>query len=445
MKKLLFTALTAAVLVSCDDKQQKQTPDKDWATNGTIYELNTRQFTPEGTFKAATAQLDKLRELGVDIIWVMPIQPIGKEARKGTLGSYYAISDYTGFNPEFGTREDFQEFIDTAHDKGFKVILDWVANHTSPDNVWAANPGWHKRDSLGQMKVQYDWYDITELDYDNPEMREAMLGAMKFWVDSIGVDGFRCDMAMLVPTEFWENAVGELKKSKPDLFMLAEAEEVDLTRKAFNMHYAWNLHHTMNALAQGKIKADSLWSYFEHKNEMFAKRAFPMVFTSNHDENSHAGTEFERMGVPGAEAMAVFTYVVPGMPLIYTGQEYGSDKRLRFFDKDTIVINPSAPQFAMYQDLNRLRKENRALWSGDEGGDLVRLDNTVPDRVFSMQRKVEGDEVVAIFNFSAEPTEVAVSDIAGRKMNQYPSGEQVVLTETMTLAPWEYQVYYNRQ
>lgn len=442
MKKLIVSSLIIALAYSCDDQKPTTELNKDWAVNGTIYELNTRQATPEGTFKAATARLDELKDLGVDIVWVMPVQPIGKEARKGGLGSYYAISDYTAFNPEYGTREDFQEFVDKAHSLDMKVILDWVANHTSPDNVWAANPGWHKRDSLGQMKVQYDWYDITELDYDNPDMRAAMVDAMKFWVDSINVDGFRCDMAMLVPTEFWESTVTELKKSKPDLFMLSEAEEVDLTRKAFDMHYAWNLHHIMNAVAQDKIKVDSLWSYFKEKEKRFEKRAFPMVFTSNHDENSHAGSEFSRMnGAKGAEAMAVFTYLVPGMPLIYTGQEYGSDKMLRFFDKDTVVVNNTAPQFAIYKSLNELRKENKALWSGEQGGDLVRLENTAPERIFSMKRSVDGDQVVGVFNFANEPTQVTINDIGG-KMKLFPTGETVDVVETMTLQPFEYRVYY---
>lgn len=443
MKQLFLVALAGLILAACGEKKVIETENAEWAANGTIYELNVRQATPQGTFKAATAGLDKLKDLGVDIIWVMPIQPIGKEARKGSLGSYYAISDYTAFNPEFGTRADFQEFVDTAHSKGFKVILDWVANHTSPDNVWASNPGWHKRDSLGQMKVQYDWYDITELDYDNADMRAAMVEAMKFWVDSINVDGFRCDMAMLVPTDFWEGAVAELKKSKPNLFMLSEAEEVDLTDRAFDMHYGWNLHHTMNALAKGEIKADSLWNYYRQKDSRFAKRAFPMVFTSNHDENSHAGTEFQRMGTAGAEAMAVFTYLVPGMPLIYTGQEYGSDKMLRFFDKDTVIINPSAPQFAMYQNLNKLRKENRALWSGEKGGDMVRLENSAPDRVFSMKRAVDGNEVVGIFNFSSEPTEVTVDGIGG-EMELFPTNQSVEVVETITLKPWEYRIYVGK-
>lgn len=446
MKQLFLLACAATLAFSCDDKKQTETnsnSNSNWAVNGTIYELNTRQLTPEGTFKAATAELEKIKELGVDIVWVMPVQPIGKKDRKGSLGSYYAISDYTAFNPEFGTRADFQEFVDRAHSLGMKVILDWVANHTSPDNVWAVNDGWHKRDSLGQMKIQYDWYDIVELDYTNQDMRNTMQGAMKFWVDSLNVDGFRCDMAMLVPTEFWESTVDMLKKSKPDLFMLSEAEEVDLTEKAFDMHYAWNLHHVMNAVAQGKVQTDSIWNYFAQKDSRFAKRAFPMVFTSNHDENSHAGTEFARMGVQGAEAMAVFTYLVPGMPLIYTGQEYGSDKQLRFFDKDTIARNVNASQFKMYQELNKLRKENKALWSGEAGGDLVRLENDRPAQVFSMKRAVEGDEVVAVFNFSNESVDVNVQGVGG-KMQQYPAAGEVEVVGQMSLKPWEYRVYYKK-
>lgn len=309
MKKLLLSLFAAAVLMSCGGKKSTAILESnpDWAINGTIYELNIRQITPEGTFKAATAQLERLKELGIDIIWVMPVQPIGVKERKGSLGSYYAISDYTGFNPEFGTRADFQEFIDRAHDLGIKVILDWVGNHTSPDHPWTQKKGWHERDSIGNLVVQYDWTDIAALNYDNADMRQEMIKSMKFWLDSINIDGFRCDVAMEVPTDFWEAAVVELKKSKPNLFMLAEAEQLDLTNKAFDMHYGWKIHHVMNSLAQEKIGVDSLWSYFKYKDAEYPKRAYPMVFTSNHDENSWNGTEFERMGKEGAEIMAAFT------------------------------------------------------------------------------------------------------------------------------------------
>ena len=227
MKKLLIFALGALALSACASKGQQDCSHRhaDYAYDATIYELNTRQLTPEGTFAAAESVLPELRDNGIDIIWVMPCQPIGKITRKGTLGSYYSIIDYCQFNPEFGTRADFEHFLATAHQLGFKVILDWVANHTAPDSPWTLNEGWHYRDSLGNLMVQYDWTDISKLNYDNQDMRTAMKQAMHWWMDSIGIDGFRCDVAGEVPTDFWNDAMAELRLKHPDMFALAENED----------------------------------------------------------------------------------------------------------------------------------------------------------------------------------------------------------------------------
>ncbi len=416
-----ITALTLLTAVSCSPTPQKESANKqrydshpDWAVGATIYELNTRQITPEGTFTAATAELPRLKELGVDIIWLMPIQPIGVKERKGTLGSYYAISDYTGFNPEFGTRQDFEKFVTTAHKLGMKVILDWVANHTSPDHVWSANPDWHKRDSMGEFKVQYDWTDISELEYDNADMRAAMVEAMRFWADTIGVDGFRCDMAMLVPIDFWESTVDELKKNKPELFMLAEAEEDYLTEKAFNAFYGWDLHHTLNAMAQDKITADSLARQLAKTEAKFPSRAMRLNFTSNHDENSWAGSEYERMG-EAAMQMAVLTYMLEGMPLIYTGQETGNTKRLQFFEKDTIERVTNAPQTELYKLLGALRKKHPAL----RYGAMEVLSSDKPKEVFAVRRTEGDDTVTAIFNFSGDAVEADVAGIGKHNLTPY--------------------------
>lgn len=428
--KQILTLLGATILtmVSCGEKGEKKgdsRPSKthpEWASSATIYELNTRQLTPEGTFAAAEAQLPRLKEMGVDIIWIMPIQPIGKLERKGSLGSYYAISDYTAFNPEFGTRADFERFLSTAHSLGIKVILDWVANHTSPDHVWAKNPGWHKRDSLGKMKVQYDWTDITELDYENSDMRQAMKSAMEFWVDSIGVDGFRCDMAMLVPTDFWQGVVGDMQSRHPDLFMLSEAEEPELMSEAFDMYYGWELHHILNAIAQQKITPDTLARYFSKAAERFPEGAIRMNFTSNHDENSWSGSESERMG-EATQAMAALTYLVPGMPLIYSGQEFGNAKRIRFFDKDTIAFVADAPQTQFYSKMNAMRKAHPALQIGEM--EIIQTD--LPQAIFAMERKVGDDSVVAVFNFSDKPQMVNL---------QHPDHDK-----PLELKPWEYRIF----
>jgi glycosidase len=445
MKQIFFAALALLALVSCAPKQPCDARHTCWAYDATIYELNTRQATPEGTFAAAEALLPELKESGVDIIWIMPIQPIGVLERKGTLGSYYAISNYCAFNPEFGTRADFESFLAKAHELGMKVILDWVANHTAPDSEWTKNDGWHYRDSLGNLMVQYDWTDISKLNYDNQDMRAAMKQAMHWWMDSIGIDGFRCDVAGEVPTDFWNDAMAEIRAKHPKMFTLAEDEDKaqELTETAFDMYYGWTLHHLMNDVAQGSKTVEDLWSYFAKVDTTLRKEAIRMNFTSNHDENSWNGTEFERMG-DATDLFAAFTYVVPGMPMIYTGQMSGNHHRLEFFEKDLIDRVENAPQKALYKGLNDLRANNRALWSNEKGAPMVRIaaDN---DKVFACVRtkscpKHGDNTVIAIMNMSAEPQTVTLdltnlageyNCICGKKMT-------IEATQTLELTPWKY-------
>ena len=447
MKKIFILALGALAMTACAPKQQPQHRHTDFAYDATIYELNTRQLTPEGTFAAAEALLPELRENGIDILWIMPCQPIGQITRKGTLGSYYSIVDYCQFNPEFGTRADFEHLLATAHQLGFKVILDWVANHTAPDSEWTKNEGWHYRDSLGNLMVQYDWTDISKLNYDNQDMRAAMKQAMHWWMDTIGVDGFRCDVAGEVPTDFWNDAMGELRAEHPDMFTLAENEDKaqELTETAFDMYYGWELHHLMNAVAQGKSTVNDLWAYFQKVDTTLRPEAIRMNFTSNHDENSWNGTEYERMG-DAANLFTAFTYVVPGMPLIYTGQISGNHHRLSFFEKDCIDRVPDAPQYAMYKGLNELRANNRALWSNELGAPMYRIDAD-NDNIFAcvrpLQCKKYGDNtVIAIMNMSAEPQTVTLN--IGEYAGDYQClcGKQVSLdaATTLTLEPWSYRV-----
>ena len=384
MKKLLFIIICAGAMCACAKTAEPR--HIEWAYDATIYELNTRQLTEEGTFRAAEAYLPELRECGIDILWIMPCQPIGVLTRKGTLGSYYSIIDYCQINPEFGTRADFEHFLAYAHQLGFKVILDWVANHTAPDSEWTKNDGWHYRDSLGNLMVQYDWTDISKLNYDNADMRQAMKDAMHWWMDTIGIDGFRCDVAGEVPTDFWNDAMGELRQTHPDMFTLAEdeAKAQELTESAFDMYYGWELHHLMNEVAQGKKNVDDLWNYFQKADTTIRPEAIRMNFTSNHDENSWSGTEYERMG-DAAHMMAAFTYFVPGMPMIYTGQPSGNHHRLAFFEKDLIDRVENAPEYAMYQKLNRFRKANPALYSPEQGATMKRL-NSDNEAVFAALR-----------------------------------------------------------
>ena len=334
--KTITVPVLVLLLAGCAGNAGKETVSPvtnvihpEWTADAVIYEVNVRQYTKEGTFKAFEEHLPRLQELGVDILWFMPVYPIGEVERKGELGSYYSIRDYKAVNPEFGDIDDFRSVVDKAHELGFKVILDWVANHTSRDHAWISeHPDWYVMDdSTGTPVAPFDWTDVAELNYDNADMRAAMLDAMTYWVSEVGVDGFRCDVAHEVPVDFWNDAVASLRQVRPDLFMLAESEEPALMTDAFDAYYGWSNHAYMNRLAQGKATAAEYAAYrVEHEGKLPVE-SIEMNFTSNHDENSWNGTEFERMG-EAARQMAALTFAEPGMPLIYSGQEVGNDNSL---------------------------------------------------------------------------------------------------------------------
>jgi len=365
MKRIISAVCIALAALSCT-----QAPKQQPLENSVVYEMNVRQYTPEGTFAAAQQELPRLKELGIDILWLMPIHPIGVKERKGTLGSYYAIADYKAVNPEFGTMEDFENFLAEAHKLGFRVVLDCVANHTSPDAKWINEcpADWYMRDSLGNTVVNYDWYDIAELNYGKREVWDAMADQMRFWMEK-GVDGFRCDMACEVPLEFWQETISALREDYPGMYMLAEGEEPKLhSLSGFNSSYAWELHHMLNAIARGEKNIPELLEYIARDAERHPADAFRLMFTSNHDENSWAGTEFERMG-DAAKLMAVLTFTLPnGQPLIYTGQEMGWNKRFEFFEKDHIPAWEKNEYFDFYKWLIDVRHANPALAAGDKGG-----------------------------------------------------------------------------
>ena len=441
MKKALFFALALIGLMSCAKQVELRHPK--WAYDATIYELNTRQATPEGTFAAAEGLLPALKENGIDIIWVMPCQPIGVITRKGTLGSYYSIIDYCAINPEFGTRADFEHFLAKAHDMGFKVILDWVANHTAPDSEWTQHEGWHYRDSLGNLMVQYDWTDISKLNYESQDMRDEMLKCMHWWMDSIGIDGFRCDVAGEVPTDFWNWAMGDLRQTHPDMFTLAEDEDKanELTESAFDMYYGWSLHHVMNEIAQGKATVEDLWANLAKTDSTVRPEAIRMNFITNHDENSWNGTEFERMG----DAVKLFTtlcYFLPGMPLIYTGQLSGNHHRLEFFEKDVIDIDEEYAQADLYKKLNELRARNKALFSPEVGAPMIRIacDN---DAIFACVRPLGKKAVIAVMNMSDKEQEVTLdlAEYAGTYKCLCGKKHQLEPAQSFSLKPWQFKVF----
>lgn len=405
------------LLYRCRPQVCKRHPE--WAYGAVIYELNVRQFSPEGTFAAVRTQLPRLRELGVDILWLMPIYPIGEKRRKGSLGSYYSIRDYRAVNPEFGTFDEFRGLVEAIHAEGMRVILDWVPNHTSRDAVWVTDhPDWYKRDAeTGEIATPYDWTDTAQLDYDNPEMRRGMTEAMLFWLRETAIDGFRVDMAMLEPIGFWDTCVPELEAfmeaQSRGLFMLAEAEGPEFHRVAFDTTYSWEVHHLMADVAQGRMQAPAaaLRERLAREAAAYPTDALRMRFTSNHDENSWNGSEFQRFGA-AARMMAALTYLLPGMPLVYNGQEAGSERQLAFFDKDCIDWSGLGKNEwkAFYQELNALRHSHMALWGGMRGGDLYAMDNSLSDRVFAVKRRIGEALVMGLFNFSPDHADFEVFD-----------------------------------
>ncbi|HEX2189480.1 MAG TPA: alpha-amylase family glycosyl hydrolase [Longimicrobiaceae bacterium] len=384
-----------------------------WSKGAAIYEVNVRQFTPEGTFAALERHLPRLDSLGVDILWLMPVQPIGVEARKGGLGSPYSIRDYTAVNPEFGTAADFRGFVDAAHARGMRVILDWVANHTSFDHAWTReHRDWYTLRPDGTISfprnadgTETDWTDVAELNYDDPQMRRAMLDAMRWWVDSMNVDGFRADVAWGVPYDFWAQARRELVAADPEVFLLAEAEDPRL-HEYFHATYGWELHHLLNKVAKGEEPASALDRYFAKDDSLYPPGAYRMYFTSNHDENSWQGSEFERMGPNHAPAFVLSATAENSIPLVYTGQEASLNKRLRFFEKDT--VDWSGPSLAgFYRSLLELKETQPALANGPWGGEQAKLRTDGGDRVYAYTRTRGENTVLVALNFGDAPVRVS--------------------------------------
>lgn len=427
--KTLIAGMTAIIGLTSSINSVAQTPARtsvthpEWSRNAVIYEVNLRQFTPEGTINAFIKELPRLKELGVDILWFMPIHPISELNRKGELGSYYAVKDYKAVNPEFGTLDDFKNAVNEVHKLGMKVVIDWVPNHTGCDNIWVAqHPEWFSRNKEGKMYGPFDWTDVYELNYDNYYMRKAMVDAMKFWLTDAGIDGFRCDVAMEVPTDFWDDTRPQLQAVKPDLFMLAEASVPELQLHGFDMGYNWPMKDLFSEIAatsgqytfkkEGEpmktfptktaVAIDSLLS---DQAANYPQDSYLMNMITNHDLNSWEGTEFDRLGNLN-QAFAVLSYTLPGMPLIYTGQETGMNRAFEFFKKDTAPQwEPRNEYFTFYQTLNRLKHENKALLAGEQGGKMVRYPTTSND-IYAFSRTVGDNTIFVMVNLGAEKQKV---------------------------------------
>lgn len=416
----------------------------EWAKNTNIYEVNIRQYTPEGTFTAFKAHLPRLKAMGVHTLWFMPIYPISETKKKGSLGSYYAVSDFRNTNPKFGTIEEFQSVIDAAHSLGMRVILDWVPNHTGWDHVWIkSHPEYYTQDSLGNIidplnehGQSMGWADVADLNYNNREMRAQMTEDMLFWVNNHNIDGFRQDMALLVPLDYWQEAIPQLRNANPDLFFLAESEVADhLNKDCFHSMYAWSLHHTLNDIAKGKKSAAAIDQWMAGEKLKTTKGQY-LQFTSNHDENSWSGSEIERMG-EAHKAFAVLVNTIDGVPLTYSGQEEPMPKRLEFFEKDDIGFKDFA-YADFYKKLNELRLENSALWHTDFGGPMVRI--LQDENIYAFTRERDGHKVTVIINLSkikqTKKADIVIEgiDIFSGKTVTYEIGQEI------TLAPWEYMV-----
>jgi alpha-amylase len=475
MKKTALFLMTILLFVSCktEKKEAKKIPDVKQVAiadvtdamleSAVIYEANIRQYSKEGSFDAFTKDIPQLKQLGVKVIWLMPIFPISETKRKATggdfaskiedpeerkkyLGSYYAVSDFTKINPEFGTIEDFRELIQMAHDNDIYVILDWVPNHTGWDHTWLkTNPEFYTKNAKGEITdplnedgIPVGWADVADLNYDSDGLRKAMIKDMQYWLTDEGVDGFRCDVAGSVPTDFWQEAIPQLR-AKKSIFMLAEAWEPELLKgELFDMAYGWDTHHRMNHIAQGKETVEAWDKRMQQVDSLYERDDILMNFVTNHDENSWNGSIEERMG-DGGEAFTALSYVAPGMPLIYSGQEYDMKHRLKFFEKDEIP-KEKGKTWTVLEKLGALKSSHVALHGGKKAASYTKISTSADAAILAFKREKDGKAVYYIANLSKEAV-ITKIELTGSFSN-YMNDETVTFREgqDVALQPWQYMI-----
>ncbi len=472
MKQLVITLLSLSMMISCkkeEKMEQTQTPEvmaavsPEMMENAVIYEANIRQYSPEGTFNAFTKDIPQLKELGIKVIWVMPIFPISETKRKATgdkfaheiedenerkkyLGSYYAVTDFTKVNPEFGTIEDFRKLVKTAHDNGMYVILDWVPNHTGWDHVWIKqNPDYYTKNAKGEVTEPLNpdgtpvgWADVADLNYSNQDMRKEMIEDMSYWLKEESIDGFRCDVAGSVPLDFWQQAIPQLRSIKP-IFMLAEAWEPELLKdNLFDMCYAWDGHHLINHIAQGKKNVNDWDNYINSLNTKYEADDILMNFVDNHDENSWNGTIPSRLG-NAAEVFTALTYVMPGMPLVYSGNEYGLSHSLKFFEKDQIP-KEKGEDWELRKKLGNLKNNFVAINGGKNKASYKKISTENNERMLAFEREKEGKKIIFVGNLSAQTTKIKLP-FSGNFTNYITNQKENIATDTeKDFAPWEYMI-----
>ena len=461
MLRALIATVSALALTACANEtvspnadviettEVQQTLSKhihpDWSRDAVIYEINVRQYSEAGTFEAVREDLPRIKELGVDILWLMPIHPIGEVKRKGSMGSPYAVKDYFGINPEFGTEEDFRRFVDDAHAQGCKVILDWVANHTAWDNQKIFDrPEWYTTNEDGEIihPEGTDWEDVADLNYEDPELRQYMGDALVYWVEEFGIDGYRCDVAGMVPTEFWNDVRPRLDAIKPT-FMLAEWQEPELHEEAFSATYAWRWKEIMQDIVKGEANATNLAGYYADYQSDWPKGAMRMTYTDNHDQNTWDGLAQEIYG-DAYEAAIVLSFTGDGIPLIYSGQECMNPNQLAFFEKDEIVWNCDDQVNGLFKDLVQLKTDNQVLHNGPWGVPSTQIETTNPDNILSFIRQNEDDNaVLVVANLSDQEQSFTFADATshGDYMTFRSNESATIGAEARTLPAWGWAVY----
>jgi alpha-amylase len=414
-----------------------------WIANTNIYEVNIRQYSAEGSFNAFAESLPRLKDMGVEVLWIMPVHPIGKTNRKGAMGSYYSIADFKGINPEFGTAADFKNLVQLAHGLGMKVIMDWVANHAAWDNVWTNDyPEYFVRDEEGNFKAPYDWTDVIQIDHSNAAEQDAMIDAMQYWVTQFDIDGFRADLAHLTPLTFWKKARTAIEPLKPNLFWLAESEEIDY-HEVFDVTFTWEWMHITENYYKGKTGFNALYDVLAKYHSSFPETAHRMYFTSNHDENTWNGTGFEKYG-DMLKCLIVFSCTWNGIPLIYSGEEISNNKRLAFFEKDTIDWTGEYQLHDFYKTLLTLRKNNPALRSADEAVTTFHILTEGGKNIMAYLRKHDLYEVLVFLNLSNEPASLTIKDLLIN--NVYTNVFDGVKSNLNTglfikMKPWDYLIF----
>ncbi len=443
-RRALLALFCIALTVSTYAQEIRARAVADWVRSGVIYEINTRTFSREGTFRGIEKRLPDLQQLGVTILWLMPIHPIGEKGRKGALGSPYAVRDYYAINPAYGTRDDLKHLVAAAHQRGMKVIIDIVANHTAWDSVLMKHPEFYHHDASGNIiSPEKAWADVAWLDYSNPQLRKYMLDMLRYWLRNFDLDGFRCDVAGMVPIDFWETARAELEKVKPDIVMIAEANKPELLIKAFDLDYAWPFHSMLTDVAENGVPASKLAENWSAEKKRYPQGALEMRFSDNHDEKR----AIARFGERGALAASALVFTMDGVPMLYNGMEVGdtteSGTPALFYDLPVFwLISEHRPEFPrFYRDMIALRKSHPAL----QQGETEWLRNSLPDSLVTFLRRGAEEEYLVAVNLSNRPVTGTVEGLSGSFVDVTPAvapGPRPSKLElpALSLGAWEFRI-----